>query len=134
MFSLLAAGLSAAEKGSISGYTTLIGVLTTFVVLSILIVAIVALRYALAFIEAKYPGFAEKIKTKFKSLKKKKDLDNKDEETATVAVDNKVEEIDADTLKAIEESVKSFSKNTAEDGKPHDNIKIVSVKEVPNND
>ena len=67
------------------------------------------------------------------SFKKKKDKSTDAVEVATEQQSEEAgNEIDAETLDVIEQSVRKYVSASADDGKPHDRIKILSVKEVKN--
>lgn len=123
-------GLSGSEKWSTGGITALIGIGMTFAMLILLILFIVLLRYLLIGLDKANPKIKEKLSSIFK---KKKD---KSTDAVEVATEQQSEEagdaIDAETLDVIEQSVRKYVSASADDGKPHDRIKILSVKEVKN--
>lgn len=114
-------GLTFAERWSTGGITTLLGLGMTFVMLALLIGAIILLRYILKGLGILIPKCKEKFFFKKKTT---------EAPAATVEPDEQPEEkIDDETMTVIERSVRQFSANS-DDGKTHDRIRILSVKEV----
>ena len=123
-YSLL--GLTAGEKWSTGGITTLIGLGMTFLMLALLIGAIFLLRFILKFLDKNLPMLKSNLSKVF-SKKKKQTGEPATEEPAATPEQPVV---DADTMSVIEQSVRQYVSSTATDGKPHTTIKILSVKEV----
>lgn len=119
-------GLTGSEKWSTGGITALIGMGMTFVMLALLIGCIFLLRYLLAGLEKTNPKIKEKLSNLFK---KKTKEENVTEDVVREEVED-VQTVDEETMLVIEDSVKKYVSASAKDGKPHDRIKIVSVKEV----
>lgn len=121
------------ELFSTGGITTLIGLGMTFLVLALLIGCIYLLRVILKFLEKKYPKLIAKIKNAFK---KKKNVNV--EEIATddnVRSENPITDevtVDETTRSIIDETVQLFVNQSDVDGKPHNNIKIISVEPIDN--
>lgn len=126
-FTLL--GSSAADKWSTGGITTLIGLGMTFVMLGLLVGAIHLLRLILKGLDKSNPFIKDKIEKVFRKKPTKNDALPTEQAGANDKSDNR---IDDETMTVIEQSVKSYVAATATDGRPHDRIKIVSVKEKAN--
>lgn len=125
LFSLL--GTSAADKWTTGGLTTLIGLGMTFVMLTLLICSIHLLRLILKGLEKFIPDFKKKLSGLFRKKDKAENV------TAEIVEETPAENaVDEETMAVIENSVKRYVANSATDGKPHDRIKILSVKEVTN--
>ncbi len=125
---------SAADKWSTGGITTLLGLGMTFIMLALLVCFIHLLRYILNFLEKTTPAFKEKIYGIFRKKNNKGLESNISNGTNNNTTEELVAEnnIDNETMEVIEQSVKQYISLSADDGKPHDRIKIVSVKEVNN--
>lgn len=119
-------GTTAAEKWTTSGLTTLIGLGMTFVMLTLLICSIHLLRLILKGLEKVVPDFKQKLSEVFRKKDKTEPVVEIAEETPA----DKDNTVDEETMAVIEDSVKRYVANSATDGKPHDRIKILSVKEV----
>lgn len=127
MYLNLLLGLSGSEKWSTGGITALIGLGMTFVMLALLIGCIFLLRFILSVLEKTNPKLKEKLSNIFKKKNKKEEPVTKEtqsEETTSTT------DIDPETLSVIEQSVQKYVSVSATDGKPHDKIRILSVKEV----
>ena len=123
-------GLTFPERWSTGGITTLIGLGMTFVMLALLIGAIILLRYILKGLDVIMPKCNEKLRIfKEKIRKTKTEAPELPTLTSDEKTDETIEKIDEETMAVIEQSVRKFSANE-NDGKPHDRIRIVSVKEV----
>ena len=117
---------SIGEKFSTGGITTLIGLLMTFGILAILILFIVLVRFLINKLDKiPFDNFISKVKSLFKKNKKN---ENNNSDLNVVTEDKDL--IDDDVKLAIEKAVREYVKNSADDGKPHNNIKIVDIKEV----
>lgn len=119
MYSLLA--LTAGEKFSIGGTTTLLGLGMTFVVLILLICFIFLVNLIIKQLEKLQVKLADK-------KKQKKAAAEVVEET--VEAEPVKEEIDSETMGAIQEAVKTYLLENDEKGKPHENFKIKSVTKL----
>lgn len=119
-------GLTGSEKWSTGGITALIGLGMTFVMLIVLIGCIFLLRYILLGLDKINPKIKEKLS---KIFKKKKKAEIVTENADGVNVED-VQPIDEDIMLVIKDSVQKYVSSSAKDGKPHDRIKILSVKEV----
>lgn len=128
IFTLL--GLSSAEKWSTGGITTLIGLGMTFVMLALLIGAIHLLRLILKGLDKANPIIKSKLQKVFRKKSAQGEIVDSERNVAELAEEKTV--IDEETMSVIEQSVKTYVAATATDGKPHDRIKIVSVKEKAN--
>ena len=113
-------GLSGSEKWSTGGITALIGIGMTFAMLILLILFIVLLRYLLIGLDKANPKIKEKLSSIFK---KKKDKSTDAVEVVTEQQSEEAgDEIDAETLDVIEQSVRKYVSASAYEGKPHDRI------------
>lgn len=126
-FSLVAAE---SDKIAIGGMTTLLGLGMTFLVLVLIILSICLLRLVLKMLDKYLPT----IKTSIKNLFRKKNSDIESRQATPNSDINHlnnttISEIDDDTKYLIEQSIRQYIKNTSNDEKPHDNIKIISIKE-----
>jgi Na+-transporting methylmalonyl-CoA/oxaloacetate decarboxylase gamma subunit len=112
-------GLTAAEKWSTGGMTTLMGLGTTFIVLILLILFIRLLEFFMN-------GSAAKIFKKKSKTAASEQANAVSEQTTSAPAPA----VDGETMKIVAQSVQTYVKQTANDGKPHDKVKIISVKEV----
>ena len=107
--------LTVGEKFSVGGVTTLLGLGMTFLVLALLILCIILV------------GFIVKKLGLIHFPPKKKKKNDTAEQIVDDVVEKPVEEIDPETLVAVESAVKAYVRETATDGKPHENIVVKSV-------
>ncbi len=110
---MILCALSVGEKFSVGGITALLGLGMTFVVLGLLIGFIYLVNYV------------NKIFPKKLSLKKRERKEPIVEETP-----KKDDSIDDATMVAIRSAVEIYVKENSSDGKAHDNMEILSVKEI----
>ena len=105
-------------KFSVGGETTLLGLGMTFVILILLIACIVLVNYLI-----KQLG-----KIDFSRFKKEKPVQTAETPSSTdEAVEVQSAKIDGETLLAIESAVRTYVRESATDGKPHENVTIKSV-------
>lgn len=121
---IMLSGLSIAESLSKGGMTTLIGLGMTFVMLALLIGAIVVLRYILKGLDTIIPKCKEKLLKKNTTPLTETNVEHNDSSSVV-----EEQEVDVDTLAVIEQSIRTYTAKS-NDGKPHDRIRIISVKEV----
>ncbi len=124
IFSLVAAE---SNKMATGGITTLLGLGMTFLVLALIILSIRLLQFILKMLDKYNPAIKNSIKNAFR--KKNKSIESPQPNTDTVSSEKTISEIDDDTKYLIEQSVRQYIKNTSNDEKPHNNIKIISIKE-----
>lgn len=111
--SLCATTLSVGEKFSLGGVTTLLGLGMTFLVLVLLIGCI----FLVSFLIGKLGIISFKKKTSVPMEKSVKPVEERDSS----------EPIDEETMLAVSAAVQTYVRESATDGKPHENVKIKSV-------
>ncbi len=115
---MLLAAMSAGDKLSVGGITSLLGLGMTFIVLAILIGLIILMEKGLKSLQS----FLEKKKSSSIAIA---------EVTIPTVIEESVKtEIDEKTMAAITEAVAMFSQYDDKDKKPHNNIVIKSVTEI----
>lgn len=114
---MILCALSAAEKLSTGGTTTLLGLGMTFIVLALLIGCVYLVNWIMSLLE-KY----------LKRRQEKKIAVPTNDESAEIMETN--EEPDAETLLAIKSVIEIHVRENSNDGKPHDKVTILSVKKV----
>lgn len=125
---MLLSSLSPVDKLSVGGTTTLLGLGMTFVVLALLIGCVYLVNTLI-----KLSG---KFLTEYQAKKKaKKEAEVKAETVVPAVVEDSVDkkadgEIDEETMIAIRSAVETFVRESSADGKPHENVTVLSVKEI----
>jgi len=114
---MMVGALSVGERFSLGGITTLLGLGMTFVVLVLLIGCVYLISAS--------NKLTDTLKKKLKAKKAAAVNEN-----AVQSVATEKEDIDDATMAAIQSAVNIYCKETANDGKPHDNVTILNVKEV----
>lgn len=108
-------GLSVGEKFSVGGISALLGMGMTFLVLILLILSIALINFLIK-------KFFGPKKGSQKSGRAEVFPPEKGSETSTP--------LDGETCSAIEAAVRVYLRENGGDGKPHENIKIKSIKRV----